>query len=218
MSAATTRSALDGRGPWHPEQAITRQEALMASARGRARIRAGDPADLAVLDADPFGVPDGIFASMPVAATLLAGRFTYDGGAWLPTAANQRERAVKAPQPGPTPLGAFARACTRLANGSRPYDCRNAAWEPASAVVELIHGKLFPGDEQGPGTGKLPNQPSVPMAGRLALAEVNELLDLPAQTAVALAAGTGFPHVEDVGVVNPFGSECGRLQRSGPSS
>lgn len=84
MSAATTRSALDGRGPWHPEQAITRQEALMASARGRARISAGDPADIAVLDADPFGVPDGIFASMPVAATLLAGRFTYDSGALAP--------------------------------------------------------------------------------------------------------------------------------------
>ncbi len=81
MSAATTRSALDGRGPWHPEQAITRTEALFASSRGRARIRVGDPADIAVLDADPLGVPDRTFASMPVAATLVAGRFTYDGGA-----------------------------------------------------------------------------------------------------------------------------------------
>ncbi|MEV7136102.1 amidohydrolase family protein [Arthrobacter sp. NPDC093128] len=81
MSAATTRSALDGRGPWHPEQAITRAEALFASSRGRSRIRVGDPADIAVLDADPLGVPDKTFASMPVAATLVAGRFTYDGGA-----------------------------------------------------------------------------------------------------------------------------------------
>ena len=81
MSAATTRSALDGRGPWHPEQAITRAEALFASSRGRSRIRVGDPADIAVLDADPLGVPDRTFASMPVAATLVAGRFTFDGGA-----------------------------------------------------------------------------------------------------------------------------------------
>lgn len=80
MSAATTRSRQDGRGPWHPEQAITRTEALTASCRGRARLRQGDPADIAVLDADPFSVPDGIFATMPVAATLVAGRFTYDGG------------------------------------------------------------------------------------------------------------------------------------------
>ncbi|MCY1230331.1 N-substituted formamide deformylase [compost metagenome] len=80
MSAATTRSGPDGRGPWHPEQAITREEALAASARGRRRIRAGDPADIAVLNDDPLGVPHEVFASMPVAATLVAGRFTYDGG------------------------------------------------------------------------------------------------------------------------------------------
>lgn len=80
MSAATTRAGLDGRGPWHPEQAVTRKEALAASSRGRSRIRVGGPADIAVLDDDPLGVPDEVFASMPVAATLVAGRFTYDGG------------------------------------------------------------------------------------------------------------------------------------------
>jgi len=80
MSAATTRSGLDGRGPWHPEQAITREDALAASSRGRRGIRVGDPADIAVLDDDPLGVPDEVFASMPVAATLVAGRFTHDGG------------------------------------------------------------------------------------------------------------------------------------------
>jgi predicted amidohydrolase YtcJ len=81
MSSATTRSGRDGRAPWHPEQAITRQEALAASARGRDRIREGDPADIAVLDADPVAVPDEVFAAMPVAATLVSGRFTYDAGA-----------------------------------------------------------------------------------------------------------------------------------------
>jgi predicted amidohydrolase YtcJ len=80
MSAATTRARQDGRGPWHPEQSISRRQALSASARDRHSIRVGDPADLVVLDADPLTVPDGVFAAMPVAATLLAGRFTYDGG------------------------------------------------------------------------------------------------------------------------------------------
>lgn len=79
MSAATTRSRQDGREPWHPEQALTRQEALTASTRGRGTVRAGDPADLAVLDGDPLGVPDAVFAAMPVAATLVAGRFTHCG-------------------------------------------------------------------------------------------------------------------------------------------
>lgn len=80
MSAATTRARCDGRGPWHPEETITRRQALAASARGRSRIRVGDPADLAVLDGDPLAVTDAVVAAMPVAATLLAGRFTFDGG------------------------------------------------------------------------------------------------------------------------------------------
>jgi len=80
MSAATTRARQDGRGPWHPEQALTRQEALAASSRGRRRIRVGDPADLVVLDADPLAVSDLEFAAMPVAATMVAGQFTYRGG------------------------------------------------------------------------------------------------------------------------------------------
>jgi predicted amidohydrolase YtcJ len=79
MSAAATRSRQDGRGPWHPEQAITRQEALVASTRGRGRISVGEAADIAVLDGDPLAVPDSVFAEMPVAATLVAGRFTYRG-------------------------------------------------------------------------------------------------------------------------------------------
>ncbi|QCB96188.1 amidohydrolase [Arthrobacter sp. PAMC25564] len=80
MSAATTRARGDGRAPWHREQALTRQEALTASTRGRSRIRVGDPADIAVLDGDPLAVPDAVFASMAVAATLVAGRFTHRSG------------------------------------------------------------------------------------------------------------------------------------------
>lgn len=80
MSAATTRARGDGRTPWHPEQALTRQEALAASSRGRRRIGVGDPADVVVLDADPLAVSDAGFAAMPVSATLVAGRFTHGGG------------------------------------------------------------------------------------------------------------------------------------------
>ena len=80
MSAATTRARGDGRGPWHPEQALTRREALAASSRGRRRISVGDPADVVVLDADPLAVSNAGFAAMPVAATLVAGRFTHRGG------------------------------------------------------------------------------------------------------------------------------------------
>ncbi|MDQ1056143.1 putative amidohydrolase YtcJ [Arthrobacter globiformis] len=79
MSASTARARDDGRGPWHPEQALTREEALLASTRGRGRIRAGDVADIAVLDADPLAASDAVFAAMPVAATLVAGRFTLRG-------------------------------------------------------------------------------------------------------------------------------------------
>ncbi|MDQ0616025.1 amidohydrolase [Arthrobacter globiformis] len=79
MSAATSRAREDGRGPWHPEQALTREEALLASTRGYCRIRTGDVADIAVLDADPLAVPDAVFATMPVAATLMAGGFTFRG-------------------------------------------------------------------------------------------------------------------------------------------
>ena len=79
MSAATARARQDGRAPWHAEQALTRQEALTASTRGRGRLRVGDPADIAVLDADPLTVSDAEFAAMPVAATLMAGRFTHGG-------------------------------------------------------------------------------------------------------------------------------------------
>ena len=80
MSAATTRARQDGREPWHLEQALTRQEVLTASSRGRGRIGVGDPADLAVLEGDPLAVSDIVFAAMPVAATLVAGRFTFRGG------------------------------------------------------------------------------------------------------------------------------------------
>jgi hypothetical protein len=66
----------DGREPWHPEQCIPMEAALTASTRSR--IASGEPADLAVLEADPFAVGPEELRRMPVAATLVAGRFTHD--------------------------------------------------------------------------------------------------------------------------------------------
>lgn len=77
MSAATARARDDGREPWHPEQAVTRLEALAASSRGRTSVEVGDVADLVLVDADPLTAPDDVFRRMPVAATLLGGRFTF---------------------------------------------------------------------------------------------------------------------------------------------
>lgn len=73
ISAAVTRTR-DGREPWHPEQALPAVVALAASVRSR--VAPGQPADLVVLDADPLGDP-GVLRTMPVAATLLAGRWTH---------------------------------------------------------------------------------------------------------------------------------------------
>jgi len=73
IAAAVLRSR-DGRAPWHPEQAITAAEAIACSTR--TEIRAGEPADLVLLDADPLGDPAAL-RDMPVAATLLGGRWTH---------------------------------------------------------------------------------------------------------------------------------------------
>ena len=66
----------DGREPWHPEQAVSAEVALAASTRST--VAAGQPADLAVLDRDPLSAAPDDLRTMPVAATLLAGRFTHD--------------------------------------------------------------------------------------------------------------------------------------------
>jgi predicted amidohydrolase YtcJ len=75
MAAAVARTR-GGREPWHPEQAVARRVALASSVRSGLEV--GDPADLAVLDEDPFGCGLALLRTMPVAATLLAGTFTHD--------------------------------------------------------------------------------------------------------------------------------------------
>jgi predicted amidohydrolase YtcJ len=77
ITAAVRRTG-DGRSPWHPEQRIAVADALACSSRGRREVRPGDPADLVVLDADPYDA--GIDLGRPgVAATLCAGRWTFRG-------------------------------------------------------------------------------------------------------------------------------------------
>lgn len=74
--AAVTRTG-DDRPAWHPEQRITVADALAASTRGRTRVAVGDPADLVLVDRDPYRSEPGDLAAPEVAATLCAGRFTH---------------------------------------------------------------------------------------------------------------------------------------------
>ncbi|CAN5315527.1 amidohydrolase family protein [soil metagenome] len=76
ISAAVTRSR-DGREPWHPEQKVTHAEALAASTR--TTVEVGQPADLVITELDPLTAAGDDLRRMPVAATLLGGRFTHDG-------------------------------------------------------------------------------------------------------------------------------------------
>ncbi|WP_432842115.1 amidohydrolase [Dactylosporangium sp. CA-092794] len=78
IASATSRSR-DDREPWHPEQCLPLAAALAASARGRIAVAAGGPADLAVLDRDPATATRDELRTMPVAATLVGGAFTWDG-------------------------------------------------------------------------------------------------------------------------------------------
>ena len=75
IAAAVTRTR-DGREPWHPEQRVSVAEALEASTR--TTVEVGQPADLVVTDADPYAIDPDALRTMPVAATLLGGRFTHN--------------------------------------------------------------------------------------------------------------------------------------------
>ncbi|WP_324650534.1 amidohydrolase [Georgenia sp. H159] len=82
MSAAVHRSA-DERGPWTPAQRIAPAEALAASTDGWGTVAPGHPGDVVLLDADPLApAADSAQAAahlrtMPVSATVVAGRLTH---------------------------------------------------------------------------------------------------------------------------------------------
>ncbi|HOA87605.1 MAG: amidohydrolase family protein [Microbacteriaceae bacterium] len=68
----------DEAGAWHPEQAVTVEQALAASSRGGAGVvRPGAAADLAILGDDPFASSPEALRGMAVRATLLGGRVTH---------------------------------------------------------------------------------------------------------------------------------------------
>lgn len=78
--AAAVHRTRDERPRWHPEQEITVAEAMAASMptrRGGLTLRAGDVADLVVLDRDPFTCDPKALRTMPVAATMLGGDWTH---------------------------------------------------------------------------------------------------------------------------------------------
>ncbi|WP_435770725.1 amidohydrolase [Nocardioides sp. SYSU DS0651] len=62
----------DDRPAWHPEQALSRREALAASTGGIGMVAVGTPADLVLLDADPMEVP-----RPGVEFTTVAGRILH---------------------------------------------------------------------------------------------------------------------------------------------
>jgi hypothetical protein len=80
--AAAVHRSRDQRTAWHPEQEITVREALTASMpQGRGpHLRAGDPADLIVLDDDPVIATPERLRTMTVAATMIAGHWTHRTG------------------------------------------------------------------------------------------------------------------------------------------
>lgn len=73
MAAAVTRTD-DERSAWHPEERLTRAQALEASVR--TALRPGQPADMALCGFDPLDA-DADLRAMPVIATLVAGRVTH---------------------------------------------------------------------------------------------------------------------------------------------
>jgi len=74
IAAAVTRSD-DDRDPWHPEERLTRGQALQASVR--TALRPGEVADIVLCGLDPMSASGAELRGMPVVATLLAGRVTH---------------------------------------------------------------------------------------------------------------------------------------------
>ena len=83
---------LDDRPAWHPEQALTVEEALAATCvhpawlagdeRLRGKLLPGYLADLVVLDRDPLASPPEELAEIRVVATMVGGRWTHNPPPW----------------------------------------------------------------------------------------------------------------------------------------
>ncbi len=83
---------LDERPPWHPEQALTIEQALHASTvapawlagdeRRRGKLLPGYLADLVVLSRDPVTCPPEELESVEVVATMVGGRWVHNPPPW----------------------------------------------------------------------------------------------------------------------------------------
>jgi predicted amidohydrolase YtcJ len=83
---------LDDLPPWRPEQALTVEQALVASTVGpawlagdehrRGKLLPGYLADLVVLSADPVTVPTDELPSVEVTATMVGGRWVNNPPPW----------------------------------------------------------------------------------------------------------------------------------------
>jgi predicted amidohydrolase YtcJ len=82
----------DGRPPWHPEQTLTVEQALLATTvnpawlagdeRRRGKLLPGYLADLVVLSRDPLGCPPDELESVEVVGTMVGGRWVHGAPPW----------------------------------------------------------------------------------------------------------------------------------------
>jgi predicted amidohydrolase YtcJ len=89
---AGVRRTLDDRPAWHPEQALSLEQALLATCqtpaflardeRVRGKLLPGYYADLVVLDRDPFSIPEDELPSVQVVATMVGGRWVHNPPPW----------------------------------------------------------------------------------------------------------------------------------------
>jgi predicted amidohydrolase YtcJ len=83
---------LDDREPWHPEQAVTVEEAIESTIltpawlardeRRRGKLLPGYLADLVVLDRDPLAIELEELPQVEVVATMVDGRWTHNAPPW----------------------------------------------------------------------------------------------------------------------------------------
>jgi predicted amidohydrolase YtcJ len=83
---------IDDRPPWHPEQRLTLEEALVATCvkpawlagdeRRRGKLVPGFLADLVVLDRDPFAAAPEELPSIEIVATMVGGRWVHNPPPW----------------------------------------------------------------------------------------------------------------------------------------
>jgi predicted amidohydrolase YtcJ len=91
IGAGVTRT-LDDREGWHPEQAVTVEQALHATCvapawltgdeRRRGKLLPGFLADLVVLDRDPLECPPEELGELEVVATMVGGRWVHNAPPW----------------------------------------------------------------------------------------------------------------------------------------